>query len=468
MNYYQKIIRTLTTIYERGGDLLPHNYQEEEILKDWEIRHVVDLTETIAKAHERQGDFVPALHWMNKAATLAAQKWGGPHSGNTAQLGYLAALAGDTKGAFTFINKHRPEADDEWARFWYSRGRGAYLEATGRLEEAAREFEIARQLIKKIDPNSPRYDRLISHLGWISMKQGRLVEAEALLIKALEGITNIISELPIRNSYSTVLYEQGRYKEAAEMAKLNIHLGNSECIPVNSGYRAEARKNLARALMALSQWKEAAQQFEIIQAELQSNPALYKARFEGAPDHAFSLIQSGSPEHAVDILERRVTRLEKLLGFKHYDTVESRAFLAMANAAVGNKGEAFKLFAQSVPLMLQRSRQSETHSEGTQSITFKRRMVLEHYISLLADIRGSSLETKAGIDAASEAFKLADAARSSTVERMLARSSARVCATRSTIIDTCPKRTGPSTTNKRAVGESFCRHSKWCHYWLVD
>ncbi len=425
LNYYQKTALVLTAIYERGGDLSARNSDEEKILKQWEVEDLIQLVETIAKAYERQGDFVPALHWMKRSIDLAVNKWGGPQTGNIAQLAYLAAVTGDTKLAFTLISKLRPEEGDRWENFWYSRGRGAYLEAVGRLEEAAREFEVARKLIRKLDPDNPRYHRLISHLGWISLKQGRLVESEALLVKALEGSIYRVNELPIRNSYSAVLYEQGRYEEAADMAKLNIYLGNSDCIPENSGYRAEARKNLARAMMALGQWKEAAQQFGIIKEELQSNLVLYAARFEGTPDHALSLIQSGSSEYAIEILEKRVMRLKKLLGSKHYDTVETSAFLAMANAAIGNYEKALKLFTQSVPLMLQRSRQSETYSEGSQSITFKRRTVLEHYISLLADIRGSSLEATVGIDAASEAFKLADAARSSTVERLLARSSAR-------------------------------------------
>ncbi len=434
-NYYQRTVAVLTAIYERDGDISAESAVEEHFLKEWDVKDAIALTQSISKAHERLGDFVSAFDWMKKAANLV--KSANPPAGIDGdtnqmvftaphwQLVYLAALTGDTEGANTLISRSMSEDGGIWGRFFYSRGKAAYLEAVGRLEEAAEQFEIARQLIKSLDRTNPRYYRLISHLGWIRMKQGRLVEAEALLIKALEGASSKVSQLPIRNSYSTVLYEQGRYEEAADMAKLNIYLGNDVCIPENSGYRAEARKNLGRAMMALGQWKEAARQFVTIERELRSNPALYKARFEGAPDHALSLIQSGSSEHAIDMMERRATRLEKLLGPKHYDTVETRAFLAMANAAVGNREAALKLFAQSVPLMLQRSRQSETHSEGTQSITFKRRTVLESYISLLADISGSSLEANAGIDAASEAFKLADAARSSTVERMLAKSSAR-------------------------------------------
>ena len=48
--------------------------------------------------------------------------------------------------------------------------------------------------------------------------------------------------------------------------------------------------------------------------------------------------------------------------------------------------------------------------------------------SLLAEIRGTDLEVKAGLDAADEAFRLADVARASSVQRALAASSARAAA----------------------------------------
>ena len=55
-------------------------------------------------------------------------------------------------------------------------------------------------------------------------------------------------------------------------------------------------------------------------------------------------------------------------------------------------------------------------------------MILAAYIGLLADVRGTSLERDAGIDAAAEAFRLADVARGQSVQRALDAGAARAAA----------------------------------------
>jgi hypothetical protein len=55
-------------------------------------------------------------------------------------------------------------------------------------------------------------------------------------------------------------------------------------------------------------------------------------------------------------------------------------------------------------------------------------VLLDSYIGLLADIKGTPLEREAGIDGAAEAFRLADAARGRSVQRALNASAARASA----------------------------------------
>ena len=421
--FFHQSVTVLTRIFNRG-DLVGQTPEEIRYLKDWDVTDLPsELTASISKAYERMGETIPAFEWLKRSARLSS---GGRLRNHMGQLAYLAALNGDTEASRKYVSLSRGRSSDNWSVFWRARGEGAYLEAVGRLDEAARAFENARSALKTVTSDNPRYNRILSHLSWIRMKQGRLVEAEAILIMALgsEGMSRV-SAMPIRNSYSTVLYEQGRYVEAADMAKLTISLGNLDCVLKSSIYRAEARNNLARSYMALGKWKKATEQYDLIQSELGINQGAFNAKFAGAPDHALSLIKSNQPDRAIPMLESRLVRLTRVLGNKHYDTVETKAFLAMAYAQAGSPRIAVKMFAEAVPLMLQRSRQSETHSEGTRSITFKRRMVLESYIGLLANIRGTSIEASIKFDVINEAFKIADAARSSKVERMLARNSAR-------------------------------------------
>src|SRR5205823_5500521 len=56
------------------------------------------------------------------------------------------------------------------------------------------------------------------------------------------------------------------------------------------------------------------------------------------------------------------------------------------------------------------------------------RLILGSYIGLLASIRGTAEERRAGIDAAAEAFRLADVARGTAVQRSLDAAAARAAA----------------------------------------
>ena len=424
---------TLISMYEQHR-LTPQNSYERSLVMSWDIKNFPGLADSIGKNYEHLGNIVPALKWLKISSKLSEQKdWHPSTISRQGQLLYLSSIAGDLEAASEHLDRikriktsfgYEPDLSG-WTKFWTTRGEAAYSEALGHLDEAAYKYRTAISLYKPLDPTYPNQPRLVSHLAMVRMKQGHLVEAEAILISELSSEENIVSHIPLRNSYSTLLYEQGRYNDAVNMAKLSLLLINESCIPDVSSHRAMARNNLARAFMAIGRWQDARLQFNKIKQDLKTNKVLYENLYAGSPDHALSLLQSGASVSALPILKNRAERLEKLLGPKHYDTAQTKAYLAIANSKLGNLEESLKLFFENVPLIIQRSRQSVTHSEGTQSITFRKRIILESYIELLAKIRGTTIEKKFGVNAISEAFKLADIARSSTVERLLAQSSAR-------------------------------------------
>ena len=102
--------------------------------------------------------------------------------------------------------------------------RGACYAALGHLDEAATKYSTAISLYRTLDQQWPNQPRLAAHLAMVRMKQGRLVEAEAILISGLSGDGGIVKHMPLRNSYSTLLYEQGRYIDAINMGKLSLLL----------------------------------------------------------------------------------------------------------------------------------------------------------------------------------------------------------------------------------------------------
>ena len=427
-------IMALTPMYEQQR-LTPKNKQERRYIGSWNIKDFTNLAEALGKSYEQLGDIVPALEWLTIASKLSENaNWHAATMSRQGQLLFLSSVAGNLEAANEHVKKinnvknsvnYYPD-ETGWTAFWVTRGEAAYSEALGHLDDAANKYRDAISAYKTLDLKFPRTERLEAQLAMVRMNQGNLVEAEAILVSGLRSSqSGSVKQIPLRNSYSTVLYEQGRYNEAVNMAKLNLLLINEHCIPDASYHRAVARNNLARSFMAIGRWQDAKLQFEKIEQNLKNNIVLYENLYVGSPDHALSLLQSSASVSALPILKTRAQRLTKLLGPKHYDTAQTNAFLAIANFKLGNFDESLKLFFENVPLIIQRSRQSETHSAGTQSITFRKRIILENYIELLAKIKGTIIEKKFGLDAISEAFKIADIARSSTVERLLAQSSAR-------------------------------------------
>ncbi len=114
------------------------------------------------------------------------------------------------------------------------------------------------------------------------------------------------------------------------------------------------------------------------------------------------------------------------MGEEHYDTAEARGVLAKVLAVRGELEAALREFAQAIPILISRTHLASDEEATTRTAREQRlRIILEAYLELLADIRGSELERKAGIDAAAEAFRVADVARARAVQRALAESAAR-------------------------------------------
>jgi hypothetical protein len=116
------------------------------------------------------------------------------------------------------------------------------------------------------------------------------------------------------------------------------------------------------------------------------------------------------------------------VGVKHYRAAEARGVFAIALAAAGEYREAAALFADSLPIILSRSRRSSDENVTRATRALRRKEILEGYIGLLADINDTALEAELGIDAAAEAFRMADSARGQSVQRALTANAARAAA----------------------------------------
>src|SRR5262249_28493433 len=141
--------------------------------------------------------------------------------------------------------------------------------------------------------------------------------------------------------------------------------------------------------------------------------------------YAELLLKTGCVDRALEQLEVALARSQRLVGEAHRETAEIHGSLARAYAGQGDRRRALHEFREASAVLTTHPSAGEATSVGA-----TRRLVgiLNSYIELLAAIKGSPLAREAGIDAIAETFRLADVARTSTVQRALGANAARLAA----------------------------------------
>ena len=141
-----------------------------------------------------------------------------------------------------------------------------------------------------------------------------------------------------------------------------------------------------------------------------------------------ALLVSDRTAEAKSIAETALQQNLTNLGEKHYRTALARGVLAMSMAKLDEPKKALAGFTEALPVLLSRSRSSDDETTSLTAREQRLGLILESYIGLLADIRGTDVERGAGIDAAREAFRIADVAQARSVQRALVASAARAAA----------------------------------------
>jgi len=315
--------------------------------------------------------------------------------------------------------------------------------ARGRHEEAERHFLAAiantRDAIEKSKHWQERpaagvmeygNDITLTRLGETKLAQGRIVEAEVDIRQALLGLlrrngkyfgptTQAVSAL------ATVLVEQGRYAEAEKLARTSIEILRDMGLDENTLQLINGKRALANILILQRRWQDAAALYEEVFASTQSNRE--NARGGGSnrvsSGRVLALARTGQSAQAVEVSNRVLTSTSARLGERHFDTAMARGVAGVALAAAGQDAEAMAAFRAALPIITSNSRQADTEEATSASRDFYIQTIVESYIVLLAKVQGTPLA--AGIDAGTESFRLADAARSRSVQRALSASAAR-------------------------------------------
>lgn len=369
-------------------------------------------------------------------------------SGAACNLAFLRAQLGDVEGAKESLSlcenalRSKRDVDHRLDTRTIARTQAAVFSAEGNLAgaEAAARTAVAemQQYLTTIQASGESIDLGLARatrdgderrLAEILLLRGKLIEAEIAIRNVLRARLAQSSLYSIGTGvtlaiFSRVVFEQGRFQEAAALAAAAIDsLEQSGAVP-QSVALVQARKSYGAALAAQQRWDEAIAEFEKMRSGLERDPQLASKYGVGDINWAWALIKTNKPDAAVRMIEPMIERTRQRLGERSYETAELRGFYAIALTAKPDKQQALKEFEAVVPVLLEQWRADDASEGGGIARTLRRNQILEGYIALLAELASAGGGVR-GVDAVGESFRLADAARGSTVQRALSASAAR-------------------------------------------
>lgn len=254
--------------------------------------------------------------------------------------------------------------------------------------------------------------------------QGKLVEAEGIARDALiKVLTRVKRRYHNRTGYAVselaeIVIQQGRYREAERLTSAAIDILQKSAAEEQSRDLIHSRKRLGMVLVGQEHWSRAVEEFESLADDIRKDPFLSNRYPLAHIDWGLALIKSDQASKAVPMLDELAKSTSSRLGDAD-ETAQTRGILAMALAASGDRERALDEFRKTLPVLLAYSSGDADAENGGVVRATRLRYILEAYLELLVG------QPNPGIEAISESFRVADAARGSTVQRALLESAAR-------------------------------------------
>lgn len=340
-------------------------------------------------------------------------------------------------------SKNWADRGDNWTES-YREARGDYFTNLGKYAEAELEYvralDFAQRLVKRYKTDEytgatrRAYDPKVRAgsleyatraLGNTALWQGKLALAEYYYREALKIGIQEFGRGAVRVSFalqglSRAVGEQGRQAEAALLARAALQGQLDAGVAENSLNVINARRQLARSLVAGSQYKEALEEYRRMNEGLQADADLnrsYKNHHDF--EQLIALLEADEAATAEKMARAMFEELSLKLGGDHPRAAMAQAFYATTLARAGRHADAIRHFSPSLPLLLQQAQQSA--EADSQSVLQQKRLsiVIEGYIEAL-------FKTDAGHkDNRNLAFQLSDVAKGSNVQKAMTQSTAR-------------------------------------------
>ncbi len=343
-------------------------------------------------------------------------------------------ISTNTRGPNNFMFLSSWQTDIDLAKALVASSRGQYGEAEAATATALQNNKETQQRAKHW-PDPPAAgtiesggDLILANLGDMKLAQGRMTEAEVDIRQALLNNLRRDGKYSFRtatfaSSLSNVLLEQGRLAEAEKMARTAAEIFREIGYDENAPAALATLRAVANTLALQRRWPEVAELYEKMIAATADWSEGRARVIRRSPARILMLARTGRGNDAADVASQMVKLKSERMGEKHFEVAMDRGLLGIALASAGRDSEAVAAFRDAVPVLLSASRQAETEETGLATRDFFVQTIIEDYIVLLARVQGTP--AGAGINAGSESFRLADAARGRNVQRALAASAAR-------------------------------------------
>jgi CHAT domain-containing protein len=441
-----------------------HRQGVEDVMKALEL--IPDdakslVLNTLAAIHEELGDYEVAAEYAAKSAEAAIES-GAVIRSNVVLTAMLTNI-GDLEGGEIAISKANSRVSDTvgwrgdsraWVpfmRYLVSLGNGQLKYSQGIYSEAERTIRATLKAIEEDIANGSDGRSIVGAagislstiritlksyalrvLGQILMRQGRLAESEvvardALFTQARNFGRNSGQTVEGMGGLTEILREQGRFKEATNLAKVTLDVYAKMGADENSVTLAAARRSLADTYVGQSRWADAMAIYDRIANDLARDTDSLRRLFGGNLTWALALIRSHRDDEAVERLRAIHRRLDRNLGPGQYATAEAQGLLGSALGAGGNDVAASEAFSTALPTLLSQLNRSDTEDTTESGRQLRLQFILESYLRVLAQRARTGAGTTR-VTAAREAFRIANAARGGTVKRALGYSAARAAA----------------------------------------
>ncbi len=331
-----------------------------------------------------------------------------------------------------FCNRNQGESKGKKAaKFKADKARmnAIYYGSLGNHKKAESYWRIYHRILETVKSEKPTMHIMsYKHLAKNLKSQGRLIEAELLIRRALKGAVALTGKdsgvtAALASFLGELLLKQGRLSDARKLIEASIDCYNKAGVLETSAALARVRTLLGEVKFAQKDFTGAAEQFEAVQKNLAPNPYFYNTNIVQNHTIILSFLISNRLKEADNSITFFFKNMAPYVDSMKYKSAEILALRGMLFSKKKKKKQALEDFSNAMPRLFK-----EKGDEDDFLKTFRLKLITESYMDLLFGIKKSSRETTFNVNASAVIFNLCEQLNHSSVNAALGASGARAAA----------------------------------------